>query len=79
MPKSKSDPSWVVSQGWTVSFPPSSIRFTLDSWIGLAGTSLASYKWERKLSFDHNQAIKKKYVSMSFSSWEKFIGAGLFL
>jgi hypothetical protein len=31
----------VVSQGWTISFPPSSRRFALESWIGLVATSLA--------------------------------------
>jgi len=34
--------TWVISQGWTVSFPPSSRRFTLESCIGLVATSVAS-------------------------------------
>jgi hypothetical protein len=41
-PKSESDFTWVVSQGWTISFPPSLRRFAVESWIGLVATSLAS-------------------------------------
>jgi hypothetical protein len=40
--KSKSNLTWVVSQCWTVSFPSSSRRFALESWIGLVVNLVAS-------------------------------------